>query len=217
MTTTPPRLSSMDPGTASGAVRDYTLPESETKALALQVGALRDETGLLHGDTSALHRRVRQQDLKVRTAEKLRKSVPELLHELATNRGMAWADVADLVGVSVSAVRKWRTDGGATADNRSRLARLAAFLDALTACGVADAAQWMEIALPLKEESYTITAIEVYRHCGEQELLEYACGHGQAEAVLDATMPGWRQERASDFAVYDAPDGQKALRLRPRA
>ncbi len=214
MTTTPPRLSSMDPGTASGAVRDYTLAGSETKALALKVGALRDETGLLHGDTSALHRQVRQQDLKARAAEKLRKSVPELLHELATDRGMAWADVADLVGVSVSAVRKWRTDGGATGDNRSRLARLAAFLDALTDC-VADAAQWMEMALPL-EQGYTIKAFEVYRRGGEQELLEYACGHGQAEAVLDATMPGWRQDRASDFDVYDAPDGQKALRLRPR-
>ncbi len=215
MTTTPQRLSSLDQGTASGAVRDYTLPESVTRALALKVGSLRDEAGLLHGDASALHRQVRQLDLKERTAEKVRRSVPELLRELATTRGMAWADIADLVGVSVAAVRKWRTDGGATADNRSRLARLAAFLDALTACGVADAAQWVEIALPL-EEGYTITPIEVYRHGGEQALLDYACGHGQAEAVLDATMPGWRQERASDFEVYDAPDGQKALRLRPR-
>ncbi|MGH3695786.1 MAG: helix-turn-helix domain-containing protein [Pseudonocardiaceae bacterium] len=216
MMTTPPRLNSMDPGTASGAVRDYTLPRSETKALALKVGALRDETGLLHGDTSALHRQARQLDLKERTAEKVRRSVPELLHELATDRGMAWADIADLIGVSVSAVRKWRTDGGATADNRSRLARLAAFLDALTDCGVADAAQWVEIALSLGE-GYTITPLEVYRHGGEEALLEYACGHEQAETVLDATMPGWRQERASDFDVYDAPDGQKALRLRPRA
>jgi transcriptional regulator with XRE-family HTH domain len=215
MTTTPQPLSSLDPGTASGAVRDYTLPESETKALALKVGSLRDETRLLHGDASALHRQVRQLDLEERTAEKVRKSVPELLRELATNRGMAWADIADLVGVSVAAVRKWRTDGGATADNRSRLARLAAFLDALTACGVADAAQWVEIALPLGE-GYTITPIEVYRRGGEQALLDYACGHGKAETILDATMPGWRQERASDFDVYDAPDDQKALRLRPR-
>ena len=216
MTTTPPRLSAMDPGTASGAVRDYTLPGSETKALALQMGSLRDRTGLLHGDASALHRQVRQRDLRERAAEKVRRSVPELLRELATDRGMAWADIADLVGVSVAAVRKWRTDGGATADNRSRLARLAAFLDALTACGVADPAQWVEIALPLGE-GYTITPIDVYRHGGAQALLDHACGHGQVEAVLDATMPGWRQERASDFDVYDAPDGQKALRLRPQA
>ncbi len=216
MTTTPQRLSSLDPGTASGAVRDYTLPGSETKAFALRVGSLRDLTGLLHGDTSDPHRQVRQKDLEQRTAKKARGSVSELLHELATDRGMAWADIADLVGVSVSAVRKWRTDGGATADNRSRLARLAAFLDALTDCGVGDAAQWVEIALPLGED-YTITPIEVYRHGGEQALLDYACGHGQAETVLDATMPGWRQDRASNFDVYDAPDGQKALRLRPRA
>lgn len=215
MTATRQRLSSLNRATASGAVRDYTLTGSETKALALKVGSLLDETGLLHGDASALHRQVRQLDLNDRTTEKVRRSVSELLHELATDRGMAWADIADLVGVSVSAVRKWRTDGGSTADNRSRLARLAAFLDALTDCGVADAVQWIEIALPL-EEGYTITPIEVYRHGGEQALLEYACGHGRSEAVLDATMPGWRQERASDFDVYDAPDGQKALRLRRR-
>lgn len=216
MTTMSQRLSSLDQSTASGTVRDYTHPESETRALALRAGLLRDETGVLHGDVSALHHRARQMDLKERTAEKLRKSVPELLRELAIDRGMAWSDIADLVGVSVAAVRKWRTDGGATADNRSRLARLAAFLDALTACGVADAAQWIEIALPLSE-GYTITPIEVYRRGGEQALLDHACGHEPAQKVLDAAMPGWRHDRLSDFNVYDAPDGHKALRLRPRA
>ena len=54
--------------------------------------------------------------------------MPELLRELATDRGMAWADIADLVGVSVAAIRKWRTDGGATADNRARLAFSRRFL-----------------------------------------------------------------------------------------
>ncbi|MGH3871517.1 MAG: hypothetical protein ACRDSR_08405 [Pseudonocardiaceae bacterium] len=131
------------------------------------MGSLRDETGLLHGDVrSAPHRQIRQLGLKNRTAEKVRRNVPELLYELATDRGMAWAGIADLVGVSVSAVRTWRTDGGATGDNRFRLARLAAFLDALTDCGVADAAQWVEIALPLGK-GYTITPLEVYRHGGQ--------------------------------------------------
>jgi DNA-binding transcriptional regulator YiaG len=141
MTTISQQQSPLDRATASDAVRDYTHPESETRALALRAGLLRDETEVLHSDVSALHRRARHLDLTERIAKKLRRSVPELLRELATDRGMAWADIADLVGVSVAAVRKWRTDGGATADNRSRLARLAAFLDALTACGVADPAQ----------------------------------------------------------------------------
>lgn len=216
MTTPSQRLGSPDRGTASDAVRDYTLPESETRTLTLRAGLLRDETGLLHGDMSALHHRVRQLDLRERTTEKARKSVSELLRELAADRGMAWADIADLVGVSVAAVRKWRTDGGATADNRSRLARLAAFLDALAACGVADPAQWIEIPLPLPE-GYMIIPMEIYRRGGEQALLDHACGHGPAEAALDITIPGWRQTRSSDFESYNAPDGRKALRLRPRA
>ncbi|MCA1671402.1 MAG: helix-turn-helix transcriptional regulator [Actinobacteria bacterium] len=198
--------------TASEAVRDYTLPESETRALALRVASLRDETGLLHGDASALHHETREIDLKKRTTGKARNSVRQLLHELAVERGMAWADIADLVGVSVAAVRKWRTDGGATPDNRDRLARLAAFLDGLEDCGVADAAQWAEIALPLPA-GYTITPLDVYRHGGEQELLDFACGHGTAETAADSAVPGWRQERASDFEVYDAADGHRALRM----
>jgi len=204
-----------DRGTASEAIRDYTSPESETKALALRVASLRDETGLLHGDASALHHETRQLDLRKRTTDKVRKSVRQLLHELALERGMGWADIADLVGVSVAAVRKWRTDGGATPDNRDRLARLAAFLDALEDCGVEDAAQWAEIALPLPD-GYTITPIEVYRRGGEQELLDYACGHGTAEEAADSAIPGWRQDRASDFEVYDAADGHRALRIRRR-
>ncbi len=210
------RVASPDSGTASEAIADYSQPESETRALALEAASLRDETGVLHDDTRAPHHRARRMDMKQRTAQKARSSVPRLLHELATERGMAWADIADLVGVSVAAVRKWRTDGAATADNRARLARLAAFLDALTECGVADAAQWIEIALPLPD-GYTITPLEVYRRGGEQALLDYACLQSDAEAVLDSTMPAWRAKRASDFEAYDAPDGQKALRLRQRA
>lgn len=204
-------------GTASDAVR-YAPPQRATTALALLETGRRDRTGVPYDDLKASHRQARQRDLDERTARKGRRSVPELLRDLAVDRGMAWADIADLVGVSVAAVRKWRRDGGATADNRSRLARLAAFLDALTHCGVADAAQWMEITLPLPE-GYTITPIEVYQHNGALALLDFACapqGQAEAETVLDTTMPGWRQERASDFEVYDAPDGQKALRLRRR-
>lgn len=200
--------------TASGAVRDYARPESATTALALDMWWLRDKVTLLPGHATGLPLRTSQLDM--RTARKVRRSVPELLSELSVDRGMAWADIADLVDVSVAAIRKWRTDGGATADSRLRLARLAAFLDALTDCGVADAAQWVEIALPLPE-GYTITPVEVYRQRGgEQALLGYACGHDHVESVLDATMPGWRQGRASDFEAYDAPDGHKALRVRRR-
>lgn len=200
-------------GTASDAVRDYAIPRSETRALALQAASLRGEVGLLRDDTSALHHRARNMDMKDRTASKARSSVADLLRELAVDRGMAWADIADLVGVSVAAVRKWRTAGGATPDNRSRLARLAAFLDTLVDCGVADPAQWVEITLPLPD-GYTITPLDVYRRGGEQALLDYACLHIPAEAVLDATMPRWREEWASDFEVHEVPDGHKALRLR---
>ena len=52
MTTASQLGGSFDRGTASEAVRDYTLPESETTALALKVGLARDLVGLLHGDTA---------------------------------------------------------------------------------------------------------------------------------------------------------------------
>jgi len=200
--------------TASDAVRDYTMLESPTASYTLrQAAELDDFAKMLRSATREQLQDSQQQDIEKRAAAKARRSVPDLLRELTEDRGMSWIDTAQLVGVSVSAVRKWRKGGDATADSRLGLARLAAMLDLLEELAVADPAQWMEIPLPLPP-GYTIRPVDLYKLGGLVGILSIASNRQDPEEVLDETTPGWRDELRSDFEVVTAPDGLPALQRR---
>lgn len=154
-----------------------------------------------------------EDDLKERAAVKARKGVSGLLEELAFERGLSWSDIARLVGISISAVRKWRTGGHATPDNRKELARLAGFLDLLGEFGIEDPASWMEITMDLPA-GYYIRPVELYLSSHRAELLEIAREHRDAAQVLDGIDPAWRDSERSILEVYTAPDGLPALRFR---
>src|SRR5690242_2150425 len=138
-------------GTSAGGVSDYapTTP-NETRALSLHADYLRTRVDVLGGEMQETHDEFRDLDLTDRTLEKTKKSVPGLLDELARDRGMGWSDIAEVVGVSISAVRKWRKGGDASSERRRKLARIAALLDVLEEKGlVQDPAGWMDMDLPL--------------------------------------------------------------------
>ncbi|NRQ36620.1 hypothetical protein HII36_33010 [Nonomuraea sp. NN258] len=126
---------------------------------------------------------------------------------------MSWADMARLTGVTVSAIRKWRTGGQASAEKRLELARLAAFLDLLEENCIEDPAQWMEVTFPLGE-GYAIRPMELYVAGHKAELLDIACGRRNAADVLDSLDSSWRDARRSNVDVYIGPDGEPALRIR---
>lgn len=204
-------------GTAGSALTGYPTVDSPTAAakLAAKAGWVRSQADAIRNDADSLHRKVQSYNLDERASAKGRQGVSSLLKELAIERGMAWTDIARLIGVSIGAVRKWRTDGSASPDNRLGLARLAAFLDLLAECAVEDPAQWMEMRLPLPP-GFAITPMDLYRRGGLTALLDYASQRRTAEQVLEEADPRWRDAR-SDFEVYDAPDGEKAIRIRPPA
>ena len=196
-------------------VPGYPTDESATAAsvlLAQRAGLLRSQADAIGHDVALLHQEVRSYDLDQRAAVKSRRGVSVLLAELAVERGMAWADIARLVGVSVAAIRKWRASGSATPDNRLALARLAAFLDLLGEYAIDDPAQWMEMRLPLPP-GYVIRPMDLYQRGQLTPLLEYASQRLSAHDILDAIDPNWRDMR-SDFETYDAQDGSKAIRVR---
>lgn len=205
----------VDPGTAGSAVVGYLQTQPPTAASALLVqtaGWLRSQNDVLGQDIASVHEKARSYDLDQRTAAKARPGVAPLLAELSAERGMAWSDIARLVGVSVSALRKWRTSGSASAEHRWALAQLAAFLDLLSEYAIDDPVQWMEMRLPLPA-GYVITPIDIYISGAVPALMEYASARITAEQMLDKIDQGWRGRR-SDFESYDAPDGQKAIRIR---
>jgi transcriptional regulator with XRE-family HTH domain len=138
-------------GASAGAVSDYAPPAPDsTRALSLRADYLRTEVDILGGEVQELHGEARELYLTDRTFEKTKKSVSVLLEELAGKRGMGWSDIAEVVGVSISAIRKWRKGGDASPTSRSKLGRIAALLDVLEEKGlVQDPAAWMEMDLPL--------------------------------------------------------------------
>lgn len=173
----------------------------------------RDLRRFLYQDAVASHQHGLEEDLRRRTVTKARADVPGLLVELAEQRGLAWATIASVVGVSVSALRKWRHGGKATADNRRALAQLAALLDLMDEYQVNDPASWLEMPLPLGA-GHRVRPLDLYRGGHITGLLELASGRENDPArVLDHVRPGWRDQR-SEWEVVDAPDGVKAIQRR---
>jgi len=201
-------------GTSAGGVSDYApSAPSETRALSLGADYLRTKVDMLGGEVQELHSEVREHDLADRTLEKSKKSVANLLEELAGSRGMGWSDIAEVVGVSVSAVRKWRKGGVASPESRSKLARIAALLDLLEEKGVIeDPAAWMEMDFTL-EAGYFIRPLDLYLEGHVTELIELAEQRQTTAQVLDQVRPNWRQSR-SDFEVYLDVDGERSIRRR---
>ncbi len=201
-------------GTSAGAVSDYApSAPSETRALSLRADYLRTEMDMLGGEMQQFHGAVRESDLADRALEKSKRSVANLLDELAGDRGMGWSDIAEVVGVSVSAVRKWRKGGVASPDSRSKLARIAALLDVLEKKGVIeDPAAWMEMNFTL-EPGYFIRPLDLYLEGHVTELIELAEQRQTTAQILDQVRPNWRQSR-SDFEVYLDVDGERSIRRR---
>ena len=201
-------------GTSAGGISDYApSAPNETRALSLRAGYLRTEVDMLGGEVQELHSEVRGHDLADRSLEKSKKSVANLLEELASNRGMGWSDIAEVVGVSVSAVRKWRKGSVASPQSRTKLARIAALLDVLEEKGVIeDPAAWMEMDFTLAA-GYFIRPLDLYLEGHVAELIELAEQRQTTAQVLDQVRPNWRQSR-SGFEVILDDDGERSIRRR---
>lgn len=178
--------------------------------IADQAGFLRSAARSLSEDANDLHSRALDVQLEARTDEAAKRSVPELLSELA-DLGLSWRDIARLVGVSVPAVRKWRNGESTTGPNRRSVARLLAFIDVLRSDHmVQDVASWIEMPLA----GSAVTGLDVYVAGRCDLLFSYAENHLTSEQVLDQMDPDWRASLDDRFEVYTADDGEAAIRLR---
>ncbi|MBL8776497.1 MAG: hypothetical protein JNK12_11210 [Acidimicrobiales bacterium] len=177
--------------------------------LADRAGHLRGVTRYLLEDVAEVHDEAMAIQLDARTDEAAKRSVQDLLSELA-GLGFAWRDIARLVDVTVPAVRKWRHGESTTGAHRRSVARLLAFVDVLR-CDhlVSDVASWMEIPLAGSE----ITAIDIYSEGDATGLLEYAAGHITSEDLLDASFPQWRVLPDDHLEVAMGDDGEPVIRL----
>lgn len=159
------------------------------------------------------HRAVYSGRLASATERLSRASVLDLLSELSETHGVAWADIASMLEISVPALRKWRKAGGGTSpENHRNLAALTAFFSLLA--GILSApAKWMSMPLV---DGYNVRPTDLYTPSSAPVLLDLAAGNAgvTATAVLDSIDPDWRDRWRSRYEVFEAADGE--LSMRPR-
>ena len=177
--------------------------------LADKAGFLRQDVGVLTQDVAQVHGDLLQIQLDSRTEEAAKRAPVDLLSELA-DLGFSWTAIARIVGVSIPSIRKWRHGETATGENRQKLARLVALVGVLESDHlISDVASWLEI--PLAGTNFT--GIDVLANEKLADIVEYAAEHIDSTELLDRALPTWREALDDQFEVYQAGDGELAIRL----
>ncbi|WP_157437356.1 hypothetical protein [Actinoplanes subtropicus] len=191
--------------------------QTASQDLADEFGWLREGVRDLDRDAAEGHRRALEMALNERTAEKGRAPSNELLRELSSRWGFAWATVADLLDVSVPALRKWRHGGGVSSENRLKIARLCALCSLLAEnCAIPEPAVWLDT--PLLADRY-VSPRKLYRlgTSAHVALIEFAGLHHSPEELLDRVEPDWQDrypERQYEVSIFE--DGGPVIHRRPK-
>lgn len=199
--------------TATSSAVEVVVPIPQTRSsLVKQIADLRDRAEATNRDVADLHRRVNASDLDRRMHFKVREDVPKLLRLLSEDRGMAWNDVAECIGVSGQAIRKWRKGENATGPNRLALAKLAAFLDILSELGIGDPASWLEVPIVA---GYPVRGFDLYAAGRADLVLEWANTRvPSGEAILDLFDRDWRRRFPREYETFRAGDRNLSIRHR---
>ncbi len=207
-------LTTVDQGTASAGITPApTLPETglpSVSQLREHAGVLDTQASLLRADTSELHGDLVMREWGVKTTELVRLDVPQLLAELA-DLGFAWRSIAQLIGVSVPAVQKWRRGGSVSGESRTNTAAVVAACRLIEESYVVfGLARWFECPiLP----GVPVTPLDLYISKKINLVFLLASGKTDPVQVLDVFDPDWRDTYRSEFEVFQADDGV-ALRRR---
>lgn len=187
------------------SVRDY--PTAANSQLR-EVAGHRDISRINSEDAVVNHRQLFLDDLGNRAQFKRAKTkLPDLLNELFDDYGLGWSDIAYAVGVSVSAVRKWRQDGRA-GDNYLAVASLAALLDLLSESTVSDPAGFL---LSPVMTGYTVRQIDLVRSHRADLVYDQVCHRTSASGALDEYEPDWRGTYARENDLITDDEGVRSL------
>jgi hypothetical protein len=160
----------------------------------------------------ATHRATRLAQIEYLARPLRRRSVAAVLDEIA-DTGLAWRDIARVIGVSVPAVRRWRQGESATPENHIAVARFAALMATLKELGVDDVATWLEMPI---DEAAPITGLDLAVEGKFADLCELALDEVTGAELLDARTPHWRTRYRREYEVFRATDGELGLRPVPR-
>lgn len=132
----------------------------------------------------------------------------DVVAELTDEWGVSQLVVAKALGVTPTAVRKWRRGEAARPEHRDRLSQLAAFT-ALLGESVRDVGGWLEIPLSVQA---TVTPIDLFIGRQPELALLFAQNVADSEETLAAYAPDWRSRYASDpdYQVVSLADGSRS-------
>ena len=153
LTAEPTSVASVSPRRIAQPTRLSPGVMTYTDVIANEAGALRQSAGMLSRDVARLHGDSLRIQLRARTDEAAKRAPADLLAELGA-LGFSWTAVARVLGVSIPAVRKWRSGAMASGTNRRKIAEFTALVGVLERDHmIADVASWLEV--PLAESSFT--------------------------------------------------------------
>ncbi len=169
---------------------------------------IRDDAQALHVDATGAWLQLRLADLDERTAAAALRAPHDLLRDLSRDRGLSWASIARLAGVTPTAIRKWRRGEPITAENRRALARIVALLGTIgdLSSPLEEPSTWLEMPI---SDAATLTPSDLFVAGRADLLVQLATGRVRAHAVLEAFDADWRTRYAADerFDVRPATDG----------
>ncbi len=193
-----------------------TYATGDRSMYSVKYGLLRTDVDDFKDSVEIDHNEDWEVDLAERAFRKQAFSIQELLTELSEKRGLSWSLIAEVAGVSVSAIRKWRAGKPVTKTNLQLLARYAAMLDLVSDKGrILDPGSWMEIYLPFSEISQYLRPLDLYLQGHVTGVLNLAQERKSVSRVLDDIDPDWRRNR-SEFIVFEDSDGGRSIKLRGR-
>jgi hypothetical protein len=200
----------------SNAVAGYTVGLAEEHLPSAVVAPV-------NVDPIALYRRARQSakrasenalgDIRRRLdsakSEHAKASPRDVVGFLGQDLGVGQLTTARAVGVSPTAVRKWRRGEAAKPEHRSRLASFAALSSLLMEVGLHDPAGWIDIRI---SDQSTLTPLDLF--VGGRGDLAVLLGARLADPqeALDAFDPAWRENYAPDpdYEVITLADGTRS-------
>lgn len=129
---------------------------------------------------------------------------------LTEDVGMGQLVVARAIGVSPTAIRKWRRGETAKPEHRSRLARLAALTQLLVERGPYDPAGWLDI--PISTES-SLSPIDLFIESRSDLVVLHGWKQADPHETLDAFDEQWREKYATDtdYEIVTLGDGSRSV------
>lgn len=179
-----------------------------------RAAGLRDIKRLEASDATVRHHEEIVAELDRRAMLKVSKhDVPELLSELG-RRGFSWRDIAAIAGVSVPAIRKWRTGGTYSPERRTQLGRTAGLCDLVEEYLIPDPAGWLETPIV---NDVPVTPMDLYLAGLEELVIDVASRRvSDPNRILGAFDPEWREKYRSDYEVFEASDGGLSIKAKRR-